>query len=63
LLILWSSEQTSADQYHSIDEAGEQIGSSEAVDPHLSAVSSLATPASALVKLASKESQDPTVFS
>jgi hypothetical protein len=42
------------DQYHSINEAGEQIGSSEAADPHLSTAGSLATSASASVKLASK---------
>ena len=43
-----------ADQYHSTNEAGEQIRSSEAADPHLSAVGSLATSASASVTLASK---------
>jgi hypothetical protein len=41
-------------QHHSTNEAGEQIGSSGAGDPHLSAAGSLATSASASAKLASK---------
>ena len=42
------------DHYHSINETGEQIGSSEAADLHLSTAGSLGTSASASVKLASK---------